>query len=68
MAKKAINFASAQKKKNWVKAVNSIPSKKKPGMSVAAASPGNTPLKVKGKPVKVNHSKVTKGGKKKNGK
>lgn len=57
MAKKALNFKSAQAEKNWIKAVHSIPSKKKPGMSVAAASPGNTPLKVKGKSVKVNHSK-----------
>lgn len=57
MAKKAINFKSAAAKRRWIKAVHSIPSKKKPGMSVAQASPGNTPLKVRGKSVKVNHKK-----------
>jgi len=57
MAKKTINFKSTAAKNNWIKAVHSIPSKTKPGMSVAAASPGNTPLKVKGKAVKVNHKK-----------
>lgn len=60
MAKKAINFSSKQKELNYIKAVHSIPSKTQPGKSVAQASPGNTPLKVRGKPVKVNHKK---GGK-----
>lgn len=61
MAKKAMNFKSKAAEQAWIKAVHSIPSKTQPGKSVAAASPGNTPLKVKGKSVKVNH---TKGGKK----
>lgn len=56
MAKKARNFKSVQAKNNWIKAVNSIPAKGNPGMSVAQASPGNTPLKVRGKSVKVSHS------------
>lgn len=56
MAKKALNFSSVKKKNAWIKAVHSIPSKTQPGKSVAEASPGNTPLKVRGKPVKVNHS------------
>jgi len=57
MLKKALNFKSKAKEKTWVKAVHSIPSTTQPGKSVAEASPGNTPLKVKGKPVKVKHSK-----------
>lgn len=57
MAKKAINFSSKQKELNYIKAIHSIPSKTQPSKSVAAASPGNTPLKVKGKAVKVNHKK-----------
>lgn len=57
MAKKAMNFSSATKKNNWIKAVHSIPSKTQPGKSVAEASPGNTPLKVSGKSVKVQHTK-----------
>jgi hypothetical protein len=57
MAKKAINFKSKQAEQNWIKAVHSIPSKTQPGKSVAEASPGNTPLKVKGKSVKVKHKK-----------
>lgn len=57
MAKKPINFSSKQKEQNWIKAVHSIPSKTILGKSVAEASPGNTPLKVRGKSVKVNHSK-----------
>jgi hypothetical protein len=61
MAKKAINFKSKQAEQNWIKAAHSIPSKSHPGKSVAEASPGNTPLKVKGKPVKVSHEK---GGRK----
>lgn len=66
MAKKAINFKSVKAKNNWIKAVHSIPSKTQPGKSVAEASPGNTPIKVKGKTVKVNHKKNSKkkGGKK----
>lgn len=57
MAKKAINFKSKAKEQAWIKAVHSIPSKTNPSLSVAAASKGNTPLKVKGKSVKVTHSK-----------
>lgn len=57
MAKKALNFSSAAKKNNWIKAAHSIPSKTQPGKSVAEASPGNTPLKVRGKSVKVPHKK-----------
>jgi hypothetical protein len=60
MAKKAINFKSKAAEQNWIKAVHSIPSKSNPSMSVAAASKGNTPLKVKNKPVKVTHIKVKK--------
>lgn len=60
MPKKAINFKSAKAKANWIKAVHSIPSKTNPSMSVAEASAGNTPLKVKGKPVKVTHVKKVK--------
>jgi hypothetical protein len=60
MVKKAINFSSKAKEQAYIKAIHSIPSKTQPGKSVAAASPGNTPLKIKGQPVKVNH-----GGKKK---
>jgi hypothetical protein len=59
--KKPINFSSKQKELNYIKAVHSISSKTQPGKSVADASPGNTPLKINGKPAKVNHSK--KGGK-----
>ena len=58
MAKKAINFKSNTAKNNWIKAVHSIPSKTNPNKSVADATPGNTPLKVKGKPAKVNHDKM----------
>ena len=57
MAKKARNFKSVKAYKNWVKAAHSIPSKKKPGKSVAEASPGSTPIKVRGKARKVKHSK-----------
>jgi hypothetical protein len=57
MAKKAINFKSKTAEQNWIKAVHSIPSKSNPNISVASASKGNTPLKVKGKPVKVTHAK-----------
>jgi hypothetical protein len=57
MAKKALNFKSTAAKNNWIKAAHSIPSKTSPGKSVAEASPGNTPLKVKGKAVKVSHKK-----------
>lgn len=56
MAKKALNFKSSAAKNRWIKAVHSIPPKTHPGKSVAQASPGNTPLKVKGKSVKVKHS------------
>lgn len=56
MAKKALNFKSTAAKNRWIKAVHSIPSKTQPGKSVAQASPGNTPLKVRGKTVKVSHS------------
>jgi hypothetical protein len=49
MAKKAMNFKSADAYKNWVKAAHSIPSKTNPSKSVAAASPGNTPVKIRGK-------------------
>jgi hypothetical protein len=55
LAKKAINFSSKAKEQAWIKAVHSIPSKTQPGKSVAEAFPGSTPLKVKGKSVKVNH-------------
>ena len=61
MPKKPINFKSKAAEQAWIKAVHSTPSKTQPGKSVAEASPGNTPLKVRGKPVQVNH---TKGGKK----
>lgn len=54
--KKAMNFSSAQAYKNWNKAAHSIPSKSNPSKSVAEASPGNTPVKVRGKTRKVNHS------------
>lgn len=64
MPKKAKNFKSVQAYKNWVKAANSIPSKTQPGKSVAQASPGNTPIKVRGKTRKVNHT-VKKTSKKK---
>ena len=57
MAKKTINFSSKQKELNYIKAIHSIESKTHPGMSVAEASPGSTPLKIRGKPVKVNHKK-----------
>lgn len=57
MAKKARNFKSEQAAKNWIKAVHSIPPKTQPGKSVAEASPGNTSIKVKGKPMKVSHKK-----------
>jgi hypothetical protein len=57
MAKKAINFSSKQKELNWIKAVHSIPSATQPSKSVAEATPGNTPLKVRGKSVKVEHGK-----------
>jgi hypothetical protein len=60
MAKKAINFKSKQKELNYIKAIHSIPSKTQPGKSVAQASPGNTPLKIKGKLAKVIH-KIKKG-------
>jgi hypothetical protein len=60
MAKKALNFKSKAKEQAWIKAVHSIPSKNNPSISVAAASKGNTPLKVKGKAVKVTHTKVKK--------
>jgi hypothetical protein len=60
MAKKAINFKSKAKEQAWIKAVHSIPSKNNPSMSVAEASAGNTPLKVKGKAVKVTHTKKKK--------
>lgn len=60
MAKKAINFGSKQKELNYIKAIHSIPFKTNPSKSVADATPGNTPLKVKGKPVKVNHKKKVK--------
>lgn len=60
MAKKAINFASKAKEQNWIKAVHSIPSKSNPSVSVADASKGNTPLKVKGEAVKVEHKKKKK--------
>ena len=56
-AKKAMNFKSEQAYKNWVKAAHSIPSKSNPSKSVAEASPGNTPVKVRGKTRKVNHGK-----------
>ena len=62
MAKKAINFKSAQAKSNWIKAAHSIPSKTQPGKSVAEASPGNTPLKVRGKAVKVSHAPAKRKG------
>ena len=55
MAKKAMNFKSKAKEQAWIKAVHSIPSKSNPNVSVAAAAKGNTPLKVKGKAVKVTH-------------
>lgn len=58
MAKTARNFKSVTAYKNWVKAAHSIPSKTSPGKSVAEASPGNTPVKIKGKARKVNHSKA----------
>jgi hypothetical protein len=57
MAKKAINFKSKQKELNWIRAVNSIPSKTQPGKSVAQASPGNTPIRIKNKLVVVKHKK-----------
>lgn len=63
MKKKAINFSSKAKAKNWIKAVHSIPSKTTPGKSVAETSPGNTPIKVKGKALKVKHT-TTKRAKK----
>lgn len=53
MAKKAINFSSAQKEKNYMKFQHANPAAK----AAAKASPGNTPVKIKGKPVKVNHGK-----------
>lgn len=55
--KKALNFKSKKAEQNWIKAVHSIPSKTNPKKSVAEASKGNTPLKVKGKSVKVTHAK-----------
>lgn len=56
MAKKAINFSSAQKEKNWMKYIHSNPTAK----AAAQASPGNTPVKVNGKSVKVSHAKTAK--------
>lgn len=55
--KQARNFKSVQAYKNWVKAAHSIPSAKNPSKSVAEASPGNTPVKIRGKSHKVNHGK-----------
>lgn len=58
MPKKPLNFSSAQAYKNWNKAAHSIPSKTQPGKSVAEASPGNTPIKIKGKTKKnIKHTK-----------
>jgi len=52
MAKKAINFKSKQSLRNWEKYGHAT--------GVFESTPGNTPVKVKGKSVKVNHKK---GGK-----
>lgn len=57
LAKQAMNFKSEQAYKNWNKAAHSIPSKTQPGKSVAEASPGNTPIKIKGKSHTVKHAK-----------
>ncbi len=57
MGKKTLNFKSKRAELNWIRAVHSIPSSKRPDLSVAEASPGNTPIKIKGKSVKVNHKK-----------
>lgn len=56
MAKKAINFKSKAKEQAWIRAVHSIPSKTNPKLSVAEATPGNTPLKVKGRKIVVKHT------------
>lgn len=64
MAKKTLNFSSKAKEQAWIKAVHSIPSKTQPGKSVAQASPGSTPIKIKGKSVRVNHSKKVNSKKK----
>ena len=58
-----MNFKSKAAEQNWIKAVHSIPSKSNPSISVAAAAKGNTPLKVKGKTVKVSHTPVKKAKK-----
>ena len=57
MIKKAKNFKSVASYKRWIKAAHSIPSKTKPGKSVADASPGNTPIKIRGKSRIVKHKK-----------
>lgn len=64
MAKKARNFKSKAAAERWIKAAHSIPSKTDPNKSVAEASAGNTPIKVKGKAMKVNHSSSNKKKKK----
>ena len=53
MAKKPINFKSKQAEKNYMKFQHSNPKAK----AAAAKSPGNTPVKVRGKSVKVSHKK-----------
>ena len=50
--KKPINFGSKKKEADYMAYQHSNPKAK----AAAAASPGNTPVKVKGKSVKVDHS------------
>lgn len=54
--KKAINFKSRQAEKNYMKFQHSNPKAR----AAAARSPGNTPVKVRGKSVKVSHTKKRK--------
>ena len=54
--KKAINFSSKQKEKNYMAFQHANPKAR----AAAKASPGNTPVKVKGKSVKVKHTAVKK--------